>query len=68
MKTQAVRLTMGRLAGTVQTVPADVAARLLEAEQAERVTPAEAAEAERIRTGDPEIEDRDPRPARGRRG
>ncbi len=67
MSMTAIRLLIGRRAGTIALVPAAVAARLLECGQAEKASAREAAEAERVRDGDPEIESRDPAPARGPR-
>jgi hypothetical protein len=58
---------MGRKAGTIQWLPEPVAARMVENDQAEHVSARDAAEAERIRDGDPEIETQDPKSSGGRR-
>jgi hypothetical protein len=55
---------MGRLAGTVQTVPESVALRLLDAGQARVPTEDEMNDAAGIETGDPVVTSRDPSPAR----
>jgi hypothetical protein len=64
VKTKRVRLTLGQNAGTVQTVPAAVAERLLEAGHATAVDEQEDARQEAIDSGDPDVHHRDPRSAR----
>jgi hypothetical protein len=57
-RTQRVGMTQGRLAGTVQTVPAAVAARLIEEGQAEEL---HGEVSEDILDGDPVAHHRDPK-------
>lgn len=69
MRTRLVRPLIGRLAGTVQTVPVAVAERLVEQGQAEALTDKEVRTYEHeleMLTGDRSAQHRDPRrPERG---